>query len=726
MSSDPPAGDPHSARRASAADDLLVHTLARARHAAWVQSRITAGWRPGLGHDESARIDPRLVSFDRLDKTLQTEWLGETAELLAVIDGAGLRLVPGDLQVAAEALDQGALQALRFRELMELYHQHRDNWRSSPENFLLLGESLMQRSEPVSAYEIFQAGVDAVEHAPICDVPLRRRLLQKAAQSLADTGALRESERILGALYAAGNRDGETLGLLAKVHKRVAIDSGDERALAMALKLYRQGYEEAEAHERPDDAIYNGINAATMARLSGNSDLSSQILARVRALCLAKGRPGYWDLASLGECCLLEGNVEAAAEHYAEAAANAPLRDRLSMWQQALLISDRLNLDSTILRPVFAPPSVLVFCGHRLDRQEAAKARFPASQIESIRSQIRTQIDRIQPGFGYCSAMCGSDILFIEEMLSHGAEVHVYLPFAATRFAEEYIAYAGTDWLERFDAVLSRVDSVTTVGQWDIGLNDKIHEFCSLYAFGAALLQHHSSRCDLHGLMVWDGVRDSRHSGTAAVANLWHEFGLGWDRIHPAGSGQTQPPDACGETEQDTRHTFLPMMFADVRGYSRLSGLQLYIFAERFMQACSRVLQKHDKGIYSTRSQGDSLFVVFRDLQSAVDTTRALRDMIAATDWVASGLPADLSARFALDCGPCYTYTDPVTGRREICGAHVIRAARLEPVTPPGHIYASESFAALSAVKKIEADFEAAGSIMLPKSYGQMRVYHLC
>lgn len=724
--SDPTRSDGNSTRQDGVEDNLLVHTLARARHAAWVQSRITAGWRAGLSHDESARTDPELVNFDRLDGASQTRWLGEAAELLAVIDSAGLRLVPDDLQVAAEALDQGALRALRFRELMELYHQHRDNWRSSPQNFLVLGEALLQRSEPVSAYEIFQSGIDAVEHAPICDIPLRRRLLQRAAQSLADAGALRESERILAALYTAGDRDGETLGLLAKVYKRVAIDSGSERAMAMAMQLYRKGYDEAEAGEQADDAIYNGINAATLARLGGDSDLSSQILARVRALCLAKKQPGYWDLASLGECCLLEGNVMAAVEHYAEAAAEAPLRDRLSMWQQALLISDRLTLDSARLRPVFALPSVLVFCGHRLDRKGAAEVRFPSSQVEFIREQIRSHIERMQPGFGYCSAMCGSDILFIEEMLSHGAEVHVYLPFAATRFAEEYIAYAGTDWLERFDAALARVDSVTTVGQWDIGLNDKIHEFCSLYAFGAAVLQHRSSRCKLHGLMVWDGVQDSLHSGTAAAAKLWREFGLAWNCIHPAGSGQARPQTACQQTEQDTRHAFLPMMFADVRGYSRLSGLQLYIFAERFMEACSGVLRRNDQGIYATRSQGDSIFVVFRDLQSAVDTTRELRDMIVATDWVASGLPADLSARFALDCGPCYTHTDPVTGRPEICGAHVIRAARLEPVTPPGHIYASESFAALSAVRKIEADFEAAGSIVLPKSYGQMRVYHLC
>jgi len=143
------------------------------------------------------------------------------------------------------------------------------------------------------------------------------------------------------------------------------------------------------------------------------------------------------------------------------------------------------------------------------------------------------------------------------------------------------------------------------------------------------------------------------------------------------------------------------------------------------MEACAAVIASRSHGVFSTRTAGDGFFLVFRDLGSAIDTARALRDMIAATDWSRSGLPRDLSARFALDCGPCYSYVDPITGRLELCGAHVIRAARLEPVTPPGHIYASESFAALCAAHRIEASFEAAGRIVLPKDYGEMRVYHL-
>jgi len=677
--------------------------------------------------NEAGRQHPSPVGFEQLPAEQQRYWYRAATGEIRLLAAAGLRVLPLEEAGSVAHLDQGVLQSLRFRELVALYRGHRDDWRGCPANFLRVGEALLQRSEAVAAFEVFQAGIEAVAQAPVCDLTLRQRLLQKAAQALADAGALHDSERILAGLYAAGARDGETMGLWAKVHKRVAVDSGDRRALGMALRLYRQGYEVADANGDADGAIYNGINAATMARLAGEVELSRDVTRRVHELCTAKADPGYWDWASLGECCLLEQGVEAALPHYRRAVEQAPLRDRLSMWQQALLICSRFDLDSDPLRHIFAPPSVLVFCGHRLDARQAGSQRFPAAWERSARRQIRAHIEQQSPGFGYCSAMCGSDILFIEEMLDYGAEVHIYLPFAAARFAEEYIVYAGSDWLERFHAALARADSVTTVGEWDIGLNDRTHEFCSLYAFGAALLQHRSTRCELQGLAVWDGA-DNEDSGTAAVIDMWRRSGLQWETIEPPGAtrsctGKGPGPDTGTDSE---RYTFLPMMFADVRGYSGLSGLQLYIFAQRFMAACARILSDQAEGIYSTRTQGDSLFVVFRNLASAVTTVRALRDMIAATDWAGSGLPADLAARFALDCGPCYGYDDAVTGRREICGAHVIRAARLEPVTPPGHIYASESFAALCAVNRIDADFEAAGSIILPKSYGEMRVYHLC
>jgi class 3 adenylate cyclase len=73
-----------------------------------------------------------------------------------------------------------------------------------------------------------------------------------------------------------------------------------------------------------------------------------------------------------------------------------------------------------------------------------------------------------------------------------------------------------------------------------------------------------------------------------------------------------------------------------------------------------------------------------------------------------------------------YSCRDPVTTSRTYFGSHVNHAARIEPVTPPGAIYASEHFAALSAFEGVaDFTFEYAGQIPLPKDFGVYPLYSL-
>ncbi len=82
--------------------------------------------------------------------------------------------------------------------------------------------------------------------------------------------------------------------------------------------------------------------------------------------------------------------------------------------------------------------------------------------------------------------------------------------------------------------------------------------------------------------------------------------------------------------------------------------------------------------------------------------------MVQETDWEAKGLPATLALRIALHAGPVFGGIDPVTGHKNYTGTHVSRAARLEPKTPPGEVYASEGFAALVAVDQVHPQTEFA------------------
>ncbi len=103
-----------------------------------------------------------------------------------------------------------------------------------------------------------------------------------------------------------------------------------------------------------------------------------------------------------------------------------------------------------------------------------------------------------------------------------------------------------------------------------------------------------------------------------------------------------------------------------------------------------------------------------------------LCDLVVGTDWSRLGLPDDLNLRIGLHAGPVYVGRDPITGARNFFGTHVSRAARIEPITPPGQVYASEAFAALAAGRgAARFGFDYAGQTPMAKGYGTFPMYHV-
>jgi class 3 adenylate cyclase len=97
-----------------------------------------------------------------------------------------------------------------------------------------------------------------------------------------------------------------------------------------------------------------------------------------------------------------------------------------------------------------------------------------------------------------------------------------------------------------------------------------------------------------------------------------------------------------------------------------------------------------------------------------------------AVDWAAAGLSDTSRIRIALHAGPVYGLHDPIMRRVSYFGSSVTRAARIEPVTPPGTVYASEAFAAtLAASNEGRYALEYVGRLALAKGYGDARIYRL-
>jgi len=168
------------------------------------------------------------------------------------------------------------------------------------------------------------------------------------------------------------------------------------------------------------------------------------------------------------------------------------------------------------------------------------------------------------------------------------------------------------------------------------------------------------------------------------------------------------------------------MLFADAVGFSKLTEPEIPRFVAHYLGLVAAVFSATRVTPLTKNTWGDGLYVVFADVAEAARYAMALRDRMAATDWRRHGLPAELNLRIALHAGPVFTCLDPVIRRRNWVGTHVSRAARIEPVTPPGEVYVSQAFAALvSSQPGRRYRFDYVGQLPLAKGYGAFATYHM-
>lgn len=168
------------------------------------------------------------------------------------------------------------------------------------------------------------------------------------------------------------------------------------------------------------------------------------------------------------------------------------------------------------------------------------------------------------------------------------------------------------------------------------------------------------------------------------------------------------------------------MIFCDVKEYSLIMEEDIPLFVEHFMGAVEDLLQSlSDKPLFRN-TWGDAVHCVFSSLRHAGNFALDLRDRVRGIAWEQRGFPEDLNLRISLHAGPVFSFSDPILKVPNYTGTHVSRARRIEEVTPPGEIFASEQFAALSSSLGIgDFTFDYVGLVSLPKKSGTKRLYLL-
>ena len=201
--------------------------------------------------------------------------------------------------------------------------------------------------------------------------------------------------------------------------------------------------------------------------------------------------------------------------------------------------------------------------------------------------------------------------------------------------------------------------------------------------------------------------------------------------VSPTGGGTAE---ASGGAELPTNeqgpwpfeYAMKAMLFADAVGYSRLGEDQIPLFFEHFVGRIARYNAVSADQPSHVETAGDGMYMVFDDTAAAGRYALGLSELINQQDWESLGLPAKLSARVGLHCGPVFVGRDPITGGNLYTGIHTSRTARIEPVTPPGQVYASSAFAAVAtACRAPGMRFSYIGRTQLAKDYGILPLYHV-
>jgi class 3 adenylate cyclase len=353
---------------------------------------------------------------------------------------------------------------------------------------------------------------------------------------------------------------------------------------------------------------------------------------------------------------------------------------------------------------------------------------------------IAEELENLEGAYGYASAACGGDLLFHEAMLRRGGEIHVVLPCPKDEFRSACVdIIPDSDWGERFEKVMQRATSIDILSDQCASDNAMASECCNRVVLGLGAMKAKSTHTALSILALWDGRPGDAIGGTHSMVEFCRAHNRPVRIIDLLEATKTSLPQELRPIPHEVSSTTrLPgasadpaqkicaMVFADAANFSKLTERQLPGFAKHYLGGVKRLIEQAENSPLVRNTWGDGLYVVFATVREAGLFALELRDFVCSRKWESYGLPANFNARIGLHAGPVYEIYDPIIGQWSYIGSHVTWAARIEPRTPLGEIYASRTFAALTAAEDIrEYTCEYVGVLELAKGYGELPVYRV-
>lgn len=368
------------------------------------------------------------------------------------------------------------------------------------------------------------------------------------------------------------------------------------------------------------------------------------------------------------------------------------------------------------------PSPIVVYSGHMFEANGAEEAAL-AGRVADTLCTLGTS-----EAFGPLA--CGGDILVAEAMIARSGQVHVVLPFAEDDFIAQSVLCGGEAWLPRYRRCLAGAASLHFATPGVFVDDDNQFAYGTRLAMGLAALRARQTGGEAVQIAILDQSAKSFSktglAGTTADTAAWLRLGKRSITIDPGPVGRSlQFPPPLPPT-YDAQRTIRSILFADYKGFSTLGERELPLFMREVMGRIGQVLDDFGGHVEFRNTWGDALYAIIDEPPVAARIALALQDRL-------SDLPAGLTPnsgfagmRIGLHFGPIYKSSDRVTRGPLWYGGEVNRTARIEPVTPVGGVYCTETFAAALVLEGDDGcDLTAVGDKQLPKGFGSVALYLL-
>lgn len=375
-------------------------------------------------------------------------------------------------------------------------------------------EQLVADSRYFEAHHAIESSLDAT--------PGTERLEQLKALVLSKMGDPQVALEFFESRWRSHANSSESAGIMGSIYKSIFIATKDPKYGKLSANTYLESFNLTKSY-------YTGINAATMSRIVGNSMAAKSIAKEIEAILLPMDRD-FWEEATLAECYLLLKNHNKATEHYIRTREmmSSNWGSINSVHQQLWLLNHYTHVPKNILE-FFKPPKITAFIGHMIDAPTREKPRFAPGMENNVRAAIRSSIMTYNIQIGYSSLACGSDVIFVEEMLDLGRNVQLIFPFNITDFIQTSVAFAGDHWVDRFYAILERDIPIHYLVDEPFSGDDYQFHLLALQISGLAMLKAQQMRSETHLLAVLSEFDlEAKTGGVRDLVNFWEEK----DKIH--------------------------------------------------------------------------------------------------------------------------------------------------------------------------------------------------